>query len=265
MSLDKHEMALRLDLALRIAREAGQITLEYFRRDDLEVERKGDDSPVTIADRRAEEHLRNCIAETFARDAIVGEELADRPGNNSFRWIVDPIDGTKAFIHGVPLFGTLIGIEYEGEPVAGVVYMPALGECVYASRGEGAWYIQGQNPKCPAKVSRRAPLSQGLFLTSEVASFVEIDRRGVYDRLQSTARLCRTWGDCYGYLMVAIGRADLMVDPVVAVWDLAPLLPILEESGGTFTDWQGRRTIHSGQAIATNGMILDEVLEIVRG
>ena len=95
-------------------------------------------------------------------------------------------------------------------------------------------------------------------------SFDEIDRRDVYDRLQSTARLSRTWGDCYGYLMVATGRAELMVDPVVAVWDLAPLLPILEEAGGTFTDWQGRRTIHSGQAIATNGLVLDEVLAIVR-
>ena len=95
-------------------------------------------------------------------------------------------------------------------------------------------------------------------------SFDEIDRRDAYDRLQSTARLSRTWGDCYGYLMVATGRAEVMVDPVVAVWDLAPLLPILEEAGGTFTDWQGRRTIHSGQAIATNGLVLEEVLAIVQ-
>ena len=109
-----------------------------------------------------------------------------------------------------------------------------------------------------------APLAHGLFLTSEVDSFDEIDRRDVYDRLQSTARLSRTWGDCYGYLMVATGRAELMVDPAAAVWDLAPLLPILEEAGGTFTDWQGRRTIHSGQGIATNGLVLDEVLAVVQ-
>ena len=264
MTLDSHEMTSRLVLALQIAREAGKITLEYFRREDLEVERKGDDSPVTAADRRAEEHLRNRIAEAFAHDAVVGEELTDRPGNSPFRWIVDPIDGTKSFIHGVPLYGTLIGIEHEGEPVAGVIHIPALDECVYASRGNGAWYVEGQKSKRPARVSRQAPLSQGLFLTSEVATFDEIDRRDVYDRLQSTARLSRTWGDCYGYLMVATGRAELMVDPVVAVWDLAPLLPILEEAGGTFTDWQGRRTIHSGQAMATNGLVLDEVLAIVQ-
>ena len=128
----------------------------------------------------------------------------------------------------------------------------------------GPGMSQGQKSKRPARVSKQAPLAQGLFLTSEVATFDEIDRRDVYDRLQSAARLSRTWGDCYGYLMVATGRAEVMVDPVVAVWDLAPLLPILEEAGGTFTDWQGRRTIHSGQAIATNGLVLDEVLAIVQ-
>jgi histidinol-phosphatase len=265
MSLDTKQTLARLDLALAIAYEAGKITLEYFRREDLEVERKGDDTPVTAADRGAEEHLRRRIAEAYAQDAIVGEELADHPGSSPFRWIIDPIDGTKAFIHGMPLYGTLIGIEFEGEPVAGVIHMPALQECVFAARGSGAWYIRGQNPRRQARVSNRSPLARGLFLTSEVATFDKIDRRDVYDRLQSTAQLSRTWGDCYGYLMVATGRAEVMVDPVVAVWDVAPLLPILEEAGGTFTDWQGRRTIHSDQAIATNGPLLDEVLAIVRG
>ena len=265
MNHESNELTVRLVLALQIAREAGKLTLDYFRREGLEVELKGDDSPVTVADRRAEEHLRNRIAEAFAHDAVVGEELTDRPGNSPFRWIVDPIDGTKSFIHGVPLFGTLIGIERDGEPVAGVIQMPALDECVYASKGQGAWYVQGQRPKCPARVSKTAPLAHGLFLTSDAASFDEIDRGDVYDRLQSTARLSRTWGDCYGYLMVATGRAELMVDPVAAVWDLAPMLPIIEEAGGAFTDWQGRRTTCSAQALATNGMLLEEVLTIVQG
>jgi histidinol-phosphatase len=264
MSLDSNETALRLGLALQIAREAGEIALAYFRRDGLEVERKGDDTPVTIADRRAEEHLRKRIAEAFARDAVVGEELTDQPGSSPFRWIIDPIDGTKAFIHGVPLFGTLIGIEQEGEPVAGVIHMPALDECVYASRGCGAWYVGGGKPRRPAMVSKRAPLSQGLFLTSEVATFDEIECGEVYRRLQSAAWLSRGWGDCYGYLMVAAGRAEVMVDPVAMVWDLSPMLPILEEAGGRFTDWQGRRTVLSGQAIATNGLVHDEALAIVR-
>jgi histidinol phosphatase-like enzyme (inositol monophosphatase family) len=264
MTTPAPDLNRRLELALAAAGEAGEITLEYFRRDDLEVERKRDDSPVTVADRRAEEHLRRRIAEAFADDAILGEELPERPGSSGFRWILDPIDGTKSFIHGVPLYGTLVGLEHAGQPVAGVIRIPALQECVYAAAGQGAWYVHGQGPPRPARVSRRGPLAKSLFLTSEVATFDSIGRREVYDRLQAAARLSRSWGDCYGYLMVATGRAELMVDPVVKVWDLAPLLPIIEEAGGTFTDWQGRRTIHSGQAIATNGLIFEEVMGLVK-
>ena len=128
MTTPAAELTPRLELALAAAREAGQITLEYFRRDDLEVERKGDDSPVTVADRRAEEHLRSRIAAAFPADAILGEELPERPGNSGFRWILDPIDGTKSFIHGVPLYGTLVGVEHGGEPVLGVIHIPALDE-----------------------------------------------------------------------------------------------------------------------------------------
>lgn len=263
MNLDSETVRSRLLLAIQASREAGQITLEYFRRDDLEIERKGDDSPVTAADRRAEEHLRNRIAQAFPEDAILGEEMPDRSGTSLFRWILDPIDGTKSFIHGVPLYGTLVGIEMDSEPIIGVIRIPALDECVYAARGQGAWYVHGQKPPQPARVSQRGPLSQCLFVTSEVATFDEVDRRDTYLRLEDAARLTRSWGDCYGYLMVATGRADVMVDPVVAVWDLAPLLPIIEEAGGSFTDWQGRRTIHSGQAVATNGRVTDEVLAIL--
>ena len=190
--------------------------------------------------------------------------MPERAGISGFRWILDPIDGTKSFIHGVPLYGTLIGIEYRGESVAGVNLIPALDQCVYAAREQGAWYVSGDKPPVPAKVSECPRLAEGLFLTSEVANFDKTGRRRVYDRLQEAARLTRTWGDCYGYLMMAIGRAEVMVDPIMEVWDAAALLPILEEAGGTFTDWQGRPTIYSGEGIATNGRILDEVLAIAR-
>ena len=263
MNTPTAEITPRLELALDAARGAGRITLEYFRREDLQIERKGDDSPVTVADRRAEEHLRRRIAEVFPQDAVHGEEMPDVPGTSGFRWILDPIDGTKSFIHGVPLYGTLVAVEHDAQPVLGVILIPALDECVYAAAGQGAWYILGEEPPRPAKVSQCPELSKGLFLTSEVATFDQVGRRDVYDRLDATARLSRSWGDCYGYLMVATGRAELMVDPVVAVWDLAALLPVIEEAGGTFTDWQGRRTIHSGQSIATNGRVLDEVLAVV--
>lgn len=254
----------RLELAIKAAREAGHITLSYFRHDDLEVERKGDDSPVTIADRQAEQYLRRRIGEVFPGDGILGEEFGEQQGTSGYRWIVDPIDGTKSFIHGVPLYSTLIGVEREGECVLGVIVVPPSDEAVYAAVGQGAWYVRGEQPPCPARVAPTAKLSEGLFLTSEVANFYTVGRPQVFERLQASTRLTRTWGDGYGYMMVATGRADVMVDPIVCAWDAAPMLPILEEAGGVFTDWQGRRSIHSGQGLATNPQLLTEVLAITR-
>lgn len=254
----------RLDLAVEAAREAGRITLEFFGRDGLEVERKGDDSPVTAADRQAEQYLRRRIHEAFPEDGVLGEEFGEESGSNGFRWIIDPIDGTKSFIHGVPLYSTLIGVERDGECVLGVIVIPATDEVVYAAVGHGAWYVRGQKAPCPAHVASTARLSEGLFLTSEVANFYSIERPQVFERLQAATRLTRTWGDGYGYMMVATGRADVMVDPIMFAWDAAPMLVILEESGGVFTDWQGRRTIHSGQGIATNPSLLPEVLAFTR-
>jgi len=258
------QIGARLDLAVEAALEAGGITLEYFRREDLEVERKGDDSPVTVADRAAEEHIRQRIGDVFPDDAILGEELPEKAGTSGYRWILDPIDGTKSFIHGVPLYGTLIGVEHQGESVLGVILIPALDEYVYAATGRGAWYVCGNAAPRRAKVSLCPRLAEGLFVTSEVISFDEVQRGQVYRQLEATARLARTWGDCYGYLLVATGRAELMVDPLMSVWDAAALLPILQEAGGSFTDWQGRPTIHSEEGIATNGHILDEVLAITK-
>jgi len=265
MQANSNDIARRLDLAIAAARQAGNITLEYFRTDDLVVNLKQDDTPVTIADHKAEEYLRGAIASAFPDDGIFGEEYAQRQGTSGYRWILDPIDGTKSFIHGVPLYGTLLGLEYDGQCMLGVIRIPALDECLYAAKGQGAWYFVGHNKPKSARVSQRKPLAKALFVTSEVISFDRTGRRAVYDRLQAATRLTRTWGDCYGYLMVATGRADLMVDPVMAVWDAAALLPILEEAGGTFTDWQGRNTIYTGEGIATNGLILSEVLEMVKG
>ena len=258
------EIGARLDLAVEAALEAGRITLEYFRREDLEVERKGDDSPVTAADRAAEEHLRRRIAGVFPDDAILGEEFPEKAGSSGYRWILDPIDGTKSFIHGVPLYGTLVGVEHQGESVLGVILIPALDEYVYAAAGGGAWYVRGNAAPRPAKVSQCSKLAEGLFVTSEVICFDEVRREQVYKQLEATARLARTWGDCYGYLLVATGRAELMVDPYMSVWDAAALLPILQEAGGSFTDWQGRPTIHSEEGIATNGHILAEVLAVTK-
>ena len=258
-----NEIDIRLELAVKIAEEAGQVTLEHFAKPGLKIERKKDDSPVTIADRSAEGHLRRRIAEAFPEDGIFGEELDDVEGQNQWRWILDPIDGTKSFIHGVPLYSTLIGVQHNEESVIGVIRIPAMNECVYAANGKGAWYVRGDAAPIPARVSSTPTLAESLFLTSEVITFDEVDQRPVYERLEKTARLTRTWGDAYGYLMVATGRADVMVDPVVEEWDVAPMLPILRESGGIFTDWKGVETTHSRQGVATNGVIHEEVLKLL--
>lgn len=258
------DLTARLELALEASRQAGQITLEHFRRDDLKVERKADDSPVTVADRLAEEHLRGRIAAAFPGDALLGEEFPERPGTSGFRWILDPIDGTKSFIHGVPLYSTLVGVEHHGRPTIGVIHIPALDECVYAMVGHGAWRVdKGRSPQ-PARVSTCDRLADGLLLTSELASFDEAGCREVFERLHATARLCRTWGDGYGYLMVATGRAEVMIDPILNVWDAAALLPVIQEAGGTYTDWQGNPSIRAGNGVATNGRLRDEILAVTR-
>jgi len=262
--MQKH-LSDRLDLARAIALEAGQLTLRYFCQDNYQVELKEDASPVTVADRDAELHLRRRIAETFPADGILGEEFPEQTGTSGYRWILDPIDGTKSFISGVPLYGTLIGVEHEGQSVVGVIHIPGLGETAYAARGGGAWHTRGGEPPRPAHVSKKSKLSESAFLTSDVRGFTEIGHADAYTRLQSAARIARTWGDCYGYVLVATGRADLMVDPKMNLWDCAALQPVLEEAGGTFTDWEGKPTIHGANAIATNGLILDETLSLIRG
>ena len=266
----------RLDYAVKIARQAGGETLKLFRQNSLEVERKGDGSPVTAADRGAEQLLRELITDRFPDDAILGEEFGDQPGQSGFRWVLDPIDGTKSFIHGVPLYTTLVAVLQEqpaeqsgpGEPVLGVIHAPATGETTYARVGGGCWYADDDATPRKSSVSKTSDLAEGLLLTTEISGFAT-DRSNndldVYLELQNQARLARTWGDAYGYLMVATGRAEAMIDPALNLWDAAAIKPIIEEAGGRFTDWQGKPTVHSGDAIATNGQVHDAVLNQTAG
>jgi len=262
-TLSPQDLAFRLALALSAGKQAGHLTLKYFQQDNYAVERKADQSPVTIADRSAEELLRSRIAATFPMDGIIGEEFGRSDGTSGYTWILDPIDGTKTFISGVPLFGTLIGVEHGGKSLVGFIYMPGLDQGVYASVGGGAWYFRGDEPPQPARVSQR-PLNRGLFVTSQVDSFANRGALDVFHRLEKAASVTRTWGDCYGYLLVATGRAELMVDPILNLWDAAAVQPIIEEAGGTFTDWKGNPTIHAGEAVATNGVVLAEVLGMMQ-
>lgn len=259
------EIAARLELALAAGREAAEITLRYFRRDNYAVEFKADSSPVTVADRQAEEHLRRRISATFSDDAILGEEFPAIEGTSGYRWILDPIDGTKSFVCGVPLYGTMVAVERDGRGVLGVVLFPGLDECVYAARGQGAWLLRGGEAPQRAHVSKRTKLDEAIFVTTEVRTFAVRGEQAAYQNMEAHTRLTRTWGDCYGYLLVATGRADIMIDPIMNVWDAAAIQPIIEEAGGTFTDWRGEPTIHSGEGIATNGLLHAEVLAKLKG
>jgi histidinol-phosphatase len=254
----KSELNELLEFSVALARGAGDITLKYFRHQP-ETSTKSDGSYVTIADREAEAYLRRQIAERFPDDGVLGEEEGEREGRSGRRWIVDPIDGTFAFVHGVPFYGVLIALEIDGEPSVGVVNIPALNEVVAAAKGCGCFF-NGE----PARVSTKASLAEALLLATDFRGCARHGFGRAAESLQARAKTSRTWGDCYGYVLVATGRAEIMLDPVMNLWDCAPLLPIMEEAGGTFTDWRGERTVNGGNSIATNGLLFEEVMTVVK-
>jgi histidinol-phosphatase len=238
-----------LQTAIAIALEGGQIALGYYQR-DIEVERK--------ADRSAETLIRQRLAAAYPTHGVLGEEYGADGTPASHRWIVDPIDGTRSFVHGVPLFGVLIALEIESVVVAGVCHLPALNETFAAARGLGCTW-NGR----PAQVSRTAALEDATVVYSDARSM----RRRMGPRwaeLEDTVHEVRGWGDCYGHCLVATGRADVMLDAAMNPWDCAALLPILDESGGRFTDWRGQARIDGGDAVSTNGHLHDTVLDLLR-
>jgi myo-inositol-1(or 4)-monophosphatase len=258
------QISSRLELALSAALGAGPLILEHYQSAGLTVDRKRDSSPVTIADRDAEQYLRAEIAKQFPDDAILGEEFGEKPGTSGFRWILDPVDGTKSFIHGVPLFGTLVGVEQADRCVAGVCHFPALGETAWGGTGLGAWWRTGTGDPRPARVSPVSDLSAALLCFTTVQGFSRIGRQDAFDALTAAAGIVRGWGDCYGHILVATGRAEAMVDPLMNPWDAAALVPIVEEAGGAFMDWNGGASIRSGNGISVNGALRESILAITR-
>jgi len=249
-----------LNFATEIAWQAGRLTLGYFQT-DLRPEFKPDDTPVTIADRKAEELIRAWIEKRFPHHAIVGEEYgAAEPGAATHRWYVDPIDGTRSFVRGVPMYAVLIGLEIEERVDVGVAYFPALGEMLSAARGLGCWWNG-----LPARVSETARLQDGLLVHSDICSFESYGREAAWRRLGAAAGFRAGWSDAYGHLLVATGRAELMLDPIMNDWDCGPFPVILEEAGGYFGDWSGNPTIHAGEAISTTAALLPQVLHLIQG
>ena len=244
-----------LDTAVALLRAAGERTLRWFRSADLEVERKGDGTPVTAADRDAERFLREQLAEAFPGDGVLGEEEPPTEGTTGRRWILDPIDGTKAFTCGVPLYSNLLALEDEHGIAVGVINLPALGEAVWAGRGLGCSSERG-----PARVSEHATLDGAYVVSSSLTHWPP----GTVAKLDAAGSVLRTWGDGYGYALVATGRAAAMVDPVVEAYDIGPMPVILEEAGGRFTDLAGRAGISGGSGLGTNGLLHDALLDALR-
>lgn len=245
-----------LDDVVALARRAGDATLEWFQRPDLDVVAKADGSPVTIADRTAERIIREALESGYPDDGILGEEEGSSNGTSGRRWIVDPIDGTQAFVRGVPLYSTLVAVEDEDGVVAGAIHLPALAETVWAGRGLGCFHNGN-----PTGVSTVGTVEGAVFS----ASGYDYMAGDMLARLHASPMALRTWGDAYGYALVATGRIEAMVDPIVNVWDLAPMMVIIPEAGGTFTDLTGLATHSGGTGLATNGLLHDEILRIVTG
>lgn len=244
----------RAALGVELARSAGEIARRWFNTSALAIESKPDGSPVTQADREIEQFIRAEVAEHYPDDSFLGEEFGETTGASQYRWIVDPIDGTKSFVHGVPLYANLIALEEDSTIVAGVINLPSADVLMHAARGKGCW----KNGK-QVHVSDKAELD-GAYV---MATWLEDWHPDSIVDLQSAGATIRTWGDAYGYMMVASGQAEAIVDYTTQAYDLAPMPVIIEEAGGMFTSLDGARDFNGGNGIASNGAVHDSVLKIV--
>ncbi len=249
------ELADLLAIAERAAAIAGQTIMPIYR-SRFDVERKADRTPVTEADRQAELAMREFFSRETPGFGVLGEEFGETPGDGRHRWIIDPIDGTKSFIHRVPLFGTLVALERDGEPVLGVIACHAVGETVAAALGLGA-RLNGE----PCRVSDVEQLDEATLTMTSFARTAARRPRG-YAALVERCGLARAWGDCYGYLLVATGRAEIMLDPDMSIWDAAALQPVIREAGGAFSQWDGSTSL-GASAVATNGRLHAEVIRLL--
>jgi histidinol-phosphatase len=236
--------------------EAGKVSLEYFLK-DIEIDRKDDDTPVTIADRKVEEYIRERIEAEFPSHSILGEEKGVSSCQGQYRWIIDPIDGTQSFIRGVPLYTVLLALVHEEEPKIGVIHVPPLNETVSAAKGIGTFYNG-----TPCHVSSTKKLADAWV---QVTDYADLSRRRpqLAEQLLTKSRSCRAWGDAYGYLLVATGRVDVMIDPIMNVWDIAPLKPIINEAGGVFSDLDGIENAMGTSSLACNPMLHKELMNLI--
>jgi len=260
MSLSSPSLEHLLEVAINAARLAGQHTLRFFERGSakaMNLEFKADRSPVTAADREAEEIVRDRILRDFPTHSILGEEHGTHTGDARYQWVIDPIDGTKSFIHGVPLYSTLVGLQIDGVPQVGVIYIPTSDDMLAAATGMGCRWNDGV-----ARVSPVSTLDNALLLCSD--SVMAIDRSDAYLKLARQCKYSRTWGDAYGYFLVATGRAEIMLDPMMNPWDCCAIIPVLTEAGGWCSAWNGDVSINGGDLFACNDALKDVVKPVLR-
>lgn len=238
--------------------QAGAIIRRHFNQ-TIEVERKADDSPVTRADREVEEFLRDRLAKRFPDYSIFGEEFGETQKSSAYRWIIDPIDGTKSFVLKTPLFGTMIALERDGVPVLGSIYF-ALREQLLIGSAETGTFLNGDS----VRVSQTTDLSQATMIITDPRTLIDNEQKDKLVRLARRVRLVRGFGDCYGYYLVACGLADVMIEPSqLKYYDVAPMPPILQGAGGRFTDLSGKIDLLNGQGLATNQLLHDEILRVI--
>jgi histidinol-phosphatase len=248
----------RYELAVEVARKAGSLAKAVYE-STFEVEWKADNSPVTVADKKAEELIREAVKKHFPGDGFLGEEFGNEPSVTGFRWVIDPIDGTKSFVRRIPIWATLVGLEYRGEQIGGVAYIPVFNQLYRALRGDGAYRDDRR-----IRVSDVTELSEALLCYSSIGWFRKVGREATFLELTARTQRQRGYGDFYGFVLVAEGAVELMVEHGVSPWDVAATKAIIEEAGGTFTDWDGAPTIDRPDVLASNGKLHRAVLDILK-
>ena len=233
---------------------SGSVIGHYFRT-DVKVDSKSDASPVTIADKKAEELMRKEIMKEFPKHGIIGEEFGKHNENSDYQWVLDPIDGTKSFICGAVTFGTLIALTYNGEPILGIINQPVLKE-----------FLIGDNNTCELNgqkvlVRDTKKLSDAVLLTTDHLNIGKYYSQGKFNELIKKVKLYRNWGDCYGYYLLATGYADIMIDPIMNIWDSMALIPVVKGAGGTITDYKGKEAVNGNSIIASVPLIHNEVIK----
>jgi myo-inositol-1(or 4)-monophosphatase len=246
-----------LDFTRTLAERSGEVIRQYFGRPDLSVKKKDDQSPVTEADRRAEEVMRGLIRERYPSHGIIGEEFGAEQEDAEFVWVLDPIDGTVSFASGCPLFGTLIGLLHGGKPRLGAIHQPVLRQLCVGNGEETT--LNGR----PVVIRDTDALADAVLLTTDIANVRQFQDAHGFERLAAATRLFRTWGDCYGYLLLVSGGADVMIDPVMHPWDLLPLIPVIEGAGGTITGWSGEDAATARSCVAASRRLHAQVLAVL--